>query len=71
MPSDFHKSDCELHIALMVGYLTEPISIQQAARNLRHNKGKRLKEERTRTKHGDRVFSTEAPRLWNKLPQHI
>ena len=53
-------------------YLSELLEFKRTPHSLRSEIKKELKEPKTRTtSYGDRAFSVEAPKLWNKLPDHI
>lgn len=52
-------------------YLSELLEYKRTPHSLRSEIKKELKEPKTCTTYGDRAFSVEAPKLWNKLPDHI
>ena len=53
-------------------YLVELLKCQNHSRTLRSNSLERLLQQKSNTKtHGDRAFSTCAPRLWNNIPVDI
>ena len=53
-------------------YLSELLCLHNPNRTLRSNNQLSLEIPRTRYKHrGDRVFSVNGPRLWNKLPADL
>jgi len=57
---------------LAPNYLSELLQFKTTTHSLRSESKKELKEPKTRTtSYGDRAFSVEAPKLWNKLPDDI
>ena len=52
-------------------YLQDLLEIYEPQRNLRSTDRGYLKQRKTRTATGDRVFCNAAPALWNGLPDSI
>ena len=52
-------------------YISNLLEFKRQSRNLRSNNQNLLYIPKSRTKYGERAFSTLAPRLWNHLPINI
>ena len=52
-------------------YLNDMLKWETSPRTTRRSTKRFLKVPKTRTKFGDRAFSTSAPKLWNSLDENI